>query len=204
MLVQTHPMRPTNYFLDSVIAPDLSAFRGASLPSLVDEFTLSKHWLAHFFLNRTLRSTSGRGVNAVECIVLKKAVAAFRAYDSARDALAKYEAGTEFSLSLYFECLEYIEAALAACYQAFEVVFKLDKSVKPFNRGDGSELQRLNVIYNASKHFDAHTASLPAPATLAVWLTTHGVACTDGALSFAEVVAVLRDLGTLANRLSSA
>jgi hypothetical protein len=65
-----------------------------------------------------------------------------------------------------------------------------------FSPGDGSVLQRLNLLYNRSKHTDkAITAwQLPPNGTISIWLTNDGLQSMDSSLSFEEAADILADL----------
>jgi hypothetical protein len=67
-----------------------------------------------------------------------------------------------------------------------------------FVQGDGSVLERLNLLYNRSKHMDSaiENGHLPAESTMAIWLTNDGVRSIDSVLTFAEIADILRDLAT--------
>jgi hypothetical protein len=87
---------------------------------------------------------------------------------------------------------------LAGAYQARLLADFGNKTV--FTPNDGSPEERLNLLYNRSKHVDSaiRNGQMPPEGTLAVWLTNDGLESTDGHLSFAELAAILTELAVLA------
>jgi hypothetical protein len=75
-----------------------------------------------------------------------------------------------------------------------------------FDKSDGSKEQRLNEIYNTSKHMDERIdkGQMPAEATSAVWITNSGLECGDATLSFVELEELLAWLRSAAQRASGA
>lgn len=72
---------------------------------------------------------------------------------------------------------------------------------KLFKKGDGSEIQRLNWIYNKSKHigFDKLSENDLHP----IWLSNEGIVCNECKLTWKELENILEDVGDLANSLSN-
>jgi hypothetical protein len=75
-----------------------------------------------------------------------------------------------------------------------------------FERNDGTELQRLDRVYNASKHADEYIANgnrFAPGRTLTVWLLNEGLECNAGTLSFRELADSVELLARAAEQLSS-
>jgi hypothetical protein len=88
--------------------------------------------------------------------------------------------------------LSHFEQSAAALYQAAILTTFIMPGL-PFTQSDGSSMDRLNMIYNRSKHFEeGATFAGPAPAT-PVWLTNEGLECSDAALSFIELHELIVD-----------
>ena len=70
-----------------------------------------------------------------------------------------------------------------------------------FVKDDGSILQRLNLLYNRSKHIESaiKSSQLPPNGTLPVWLTNEGLEATDAKLTFEEMADILSDLAKWAD-----
>lgn len=65
-----------------------------------------------------------------------------------------------------------------------------------FTTGDGSILQRLNSLYNRSKHIASaiYDNRIAPGSTLAVWLDNEGLRAVDGHLTFDEMAEILEEL----------
>jgi hypothetical protein len=65
-----------------------------------------------------------------------------------------------------------------------------------FEPNDGSALQRLNLLYNRSKHVKTaiNAGQLAPGSTLAVWLANEGLRAVDGHLTFDEIARILEEL----------
>lgn len=66
---------------------------------------------------------------------------------------------------------------------------------------DGSGIQRLNLLYNRTKHLESaiNSGQLPPDGTLPVWLTNDGLRAVDAELTFAELAEILTDLAKWAD-----
>ena len=75
---------------------------------------------------------------------------------------------------------------------------------KFFEKDDKSEAKRLQMLYVGSKHMDSVIAGgkIPTEATVAVWITNHGLESSRATLSFDELLEMLLNMGRLAERLS--
>jgi hypothetical protein len=100
------------------------------------------------------------------------------------------------SVMPYLTAIGHWEVFLSYAYQAYLLLAR-PSGAKLFQPNDGSVLQRLNHLYNRSKHVDkAINSSQVAPgSTLTVWLTNSGLACIDSHLTFDELASILDDLG---------
>jgi hypothetical protein len=91
---------------------------------------------------------------------------AFAEYSRAVECLKDLVGGGQGRWSPYFRTLYYFEAAIAQLYLAYDNMReKLGQN--EFQSGDGSVLDRLNKVFNASKHDIAATEQ-------PVWLTNEG------------------------------
>jgi hypothetical protein len=105
---------------------------------------------------------------------------------------------------LYLKALLNFELCVAQCYQGLEMLKAA--SGKPFFvSGDDSDGERPNKLYNASKHADERIdkGALPTDATAPIWVTNEGLESNEAKLKFAELFEMLRQMGTLADRLST-
>jgi hypothetical protein len=92
------------------------------------------------------------------------------------------------------------EVVLSSAYQAWRLITLGQRTFEP---DDGSIYQRLNLLYNRSKHVESAIMSdppqLPEDGTLAVWLKNDGLHCSDGYLTFEEVAEFLESLARVAD-----
>jgi hypothetical protein len=105
----------------------------------------------------------------------------------------------------YFRALEGVENLISASWQGVDFTRRALK-VDVFKRGDGTEYERLNHIYNVSRHFNPE--QLPAGRMHAIWITHEGISCVDEngsewKLSFAELREIVGMLGRMADALAN-
>jgi hypothetical protein len=74
-----------------------------------------------------------------------------------------------------------------------------------FEKGDGSDSERLYTLYIDSKHADTMIdgGKIPTEATATIWITNVGLESNRAALSFDELREQLLGMGRLADRLLS-
>jgi hypothetical protein len=72
-----------------------------------------------------------------------------------------------------------------------------------FEPSDGSSMQRLNLLYNETKHAESVIASgkLPEESTMCVWLENDGLHSISSNLTFDEMANVLDDLAQFADAM---
>lgn len=116
-------------------------------------------------------------------------------YSRASEYLADLIAGGSGRWSPYFRALYHFEAAISQLYLAYDGARKKIAN-DYFASGDGSDLDRLNKIYNASKH-------QIATAEQTLWITNDGVCAEDASISFAELEELLRSCAHIANRITN-
>jgi hypothetical protein len=195
----------TNYSLDRFVSQELSKLTECNAAEVASRFPQSSHWIGNFVLN----SMFGRPVSDEArkfCLAfLRRAEAAFFSYELARQALVQFagsasdEHGPTKS-SIYFRALHFYEVSLAMQWQGLNLFARLSKT-QAFKKGDGSSTEKLNQIYNASKHYDP--ASLPADQLHAVWITNEGLNIKGVRLTFAELDELMVELGKTADYASS-
>jgi hypothetical protein len=124
-----------------------------------------------------------REVGASIFAVIRRAQAAIQAYDNGVDTLKQFAA--ERNIDGYFQALGAFESALANTYQGLEF---LRKNVKErlFEKGDGSDLERINRIYNISRHYDP-AKDLSEEHLRAVWLRNDGLCTKEYTITYNEL-----------------
>ncbi|MEO8628990.1 MAG: hypothetical protein ABI612_12925 [Betaproteobacteria bacterium] len=189
----------SNYAFDKFVAQELSELTAPTAISVLHEFPSIDGWLQTFILKNMLERNLPHKHAALAFALLRRAQAAIEDYDDACAAL-KLVVQRQTTISQYFRLLRKVEATIASLYQAFDIARKpLQSDI--FEPNDGTPYQRLNCIYNRSRH--VNTLSLPAGHLHPVWLQNDGL-YTDGAfLRFDELEQQLRDLGRIAERVSN-
>jgi hypothetical protein len=120
---------------------------------------------------------------------------AFAEYSRASDHLSDLVSGGPRRWSPYFRALYHFEAAISQLYLAYDGARK-KLGNDYFDSGDGSDLDRINKIYNASKH-------QIASAEQTLWITDDGVCADDTSISFVELEQLLRSYARIANRITN-
>lgn len=132
--------------------------------------------------------------------LLRRAEAAFREYSSARQMTMAYLANPNpDSVSEYIIAIGHWEALLAQTYQAWCLLARRQKIL--FTPEDGSTMQRLNLLYNRTKHAEIAIAAeqLPPDGTLPVWLKNDGLHSVESSLTFEEITEMLEELAVWAD-----
>jgi hypothetical protein len=190
-------LRPTNDFKDKFVAPEISSFTEASISDLSG---LQERWLVSFILNSSLVVQLDDATRRTIYNFLRQAEAAFREYSSARQmTLAHLANPNPDAVSEYIIAIGHWEVFLSHAYQAWCLLARGQKIL--FTPGDGSTMQRLNLLYNRTKHAEsAITAEqLPPDGTLPVWLRNDGLHSVESSLTFEEIAEMLEDLAVWAD-----
>jgi hypothetical protein len=193
-------MQPSNYLLDNFVAHKLSLLTECGATELPEKI----NWLNTFILNTVFRVNLPAKSRAYLFNFLRRAEGALSAYREARIALIEYVETPRNVLSPYFRALLNFEVCISQCYQGYELLATASEE-KLFEKNDGSEAERLQILYVDSKHMDRMIdgGKIPTEATAAVWITNQGLESSRAALSFDELVEMLFNMGRLADRLST-
>lgn len=94
-------------------------------------------------------------------------------YPFRRKVTEEFLAGSRQSPSQYMTAIFHWEVFLSQAWQGYSLVKYLLKLPQVFEKGDGSIEERLNRLYNQSKHAESviKSVNLPPGATIPVWLT---------------------------------
>ncbi len=190
----------TNYGLDQLVSQELSKLSQCNAPEVINSFPQSKHWVSNFVLNSFLGFDVPPEVKRLMFFFLRRAEAAFVEYDHARGTLAECVEAPRPTSSLYFRTLHHFEITIAMLYQALDSV-RTFSGKKLFDSGDGSPYERLNRIYNESRHADLK--ELPFNHLHRVWITNDGMHTATCNISFEELKRLLEEVGRFADSISS-
>jgi hypothetical protein len=183
---------------DKYVAPGISSFTAASIRDMSESM---KPWLLAFIPVSSLVVSLDDATRRIFHNFLRKAGAAFREYDAARVVTCAYLASSERKTSQYILAIDHWEGFLSLAWQAWNLLVRGQRVL--YVKADGSVLERLNVLYNLTKHADSAIRHEPPQflrdATLPVWLTNDGLHSVEGALSFTEIAEMLQELSLWAD-----
>ncbi len=186
------------YALENFVVQELSQLTECRAAPLGPEFPDCPSWLSSFVLNWMLRIPLTKEKAALAFALIRRAEGAVTDYEEAREHLTTLVAGNR-SISLYFRCLRKFESTVAMLYQSLDFVRRA-LGIPLFTQGDGSPYERLNLIYNKSRHSNPET--LPAGHLHAVWIKNDGLHAARVNLTFDELRDLIRDIGRIADKLA--
>lgn len=176
----------TPYALDNFVAHRLSQLTECGAKEIED----APNWAGAYVLNNVVGVMADPNkVRAYKMNFFRRADGAISSYRAARIHLTEYvRPKWETAVSQYFRALLNLEICVSQLYQGLDLIATASNK-KVFDRSDGSKEERLNKIYNASKHMNERIekGEMPEEATSAVWITNSGLECKDAALSFGEL-----------------
>lgn len=196
----------TDHAKDTFFAPGLSALTTSGAEPIVLEAD-SEHWLDDYILNTTLRFAVEAPKRQIMFELIRKADWARREYESGRVELQAYfDEGRPTRLRRYSRALSHFEACLAGLWQGWSLARAvIPGAPKLFTPKDDTEFERVNALYNASKHADQMIADgRHAPdGTLQMWFTNVGLQGIEKAVSFRELKDLTESLCRVASYVSN-
>ncbi len=186
------------YALDNFVAQELSLLNECRADPIATDFPDYQSWLSSFVLNWMLHIPLTKDKAALAFALIRRAEAAIAEYEEARADLSALVAGKK-DISLYFRSLRKFESAVSVLSQALDFGRKA-LGVMLFTQGDGSPYERLNLIYNKSKHADPE--GLPSGQLHAVWIRNEGLAADGVSLAFDELRDLIGQIGRIADKLA--
>ena len=188
------------YALDKFVSQDISKFTKFNLKESKSLYIQSDHWLANFILNSIFKSQINNKAKHFIFVFLRRSEMAFIQYEYGRKEIKIFLSNRKENISRYFRGLYYIESTISLLYQAYEAFMRFSKE-NLFNEKDGSPIQRLNRLNNIIKHIEY--SSIPEENLHPIWLNNEGGICSDTTLKWDELYNLLKDVGQLADKLSS-
>lgn len=199
------------YVLDRLVAPKCSELTECLAPELPE----ASNFFASFYLNNALVLGVPDKVRSPITVFLRRLANAGRDYRAGRDGMLKCVAVLQHSNAMvrgYLAALSHFESVIVNAYLALMVHEAIGKLIdpnmpRPFQSRDGSPAQRLNLAYNALKHFNSNIErGMISDGATPVWLVNDGIECVgsegQAKLRFAELVELLRNLEEDARFLS--
>ena len=188
-------MRLSNYALDTFVAQDMSKLKKLSVDSLVGEFQSADCWLEHFVHHQIFQAHISGDKTALAFVIVRRAHVALQEWELTSTAAQ----GDPRNIGIYFSVLHHLEACLSAVWQGLEFARK-SLAEDLFKRGDGGQYERMNWLYNTSRHFDP--MALHAGDLHRVWLSDDSMHTREHALSFDELREAVRMLARVAEKVA--
>ena len=184
----------TKYAIETFISSRITELTECRLTDLLTEFPNSGSWVSGFGLMVIFVNQPPAVMRPFALQFVRRVEMAIAEYARMRVELLDLLSGNP-RWSPYYRALHHGEMAATMLYQAYDLSRKKLKT-QFFESDDGSPLQRLNLIYTASKH---QVAEAEDP----VWLSNKGMHTAQAKLLFVEFEALTRSLAQVAQRLTS-
>ncbi|MEG4988113.1 hypothetical protein QUB08_20400 [Microcoleus sp. BR0-C5] len=196
----------THYALDKFFAQEISALSECNAPDLAEHFAEVEPLIDNFILNSIFTSPIKTEYKPYIFGIIRRVQMALVEYQNGRTLLLSYLNESKKNTSLYFQALSYFEIAVTLLYQAYEFWRKLGKKIESketnlFEKGDGSSLEKLNRLYNISKHLEPST--IPEGNLHHVWISNNGICASGVTMSFTELADLVKEYVALANAFSN-
>ena len=175
----------------------MSRLSQLSIQSLAKEFPSADKWLAQFVLRRMFQAHVPEEKAALAFAIIRRTHAALQEWELANAAAQ----GDLRSIGTYFSVLRHLESCISSIWQGLEFARKsIDESL--FMRGDGSAYERMNWVYNVSRHFNPE--ALPQGDTHRVWLSDQAIHTREKVVSFVELREAIRMLARVSEEIVGA
>ncbi len=187
----------SNYVLDTFVAQDMSKLKQLSIKSLAEEFPNADQWFAQFVLRRTFQAHVPDEKAALAFAIIRRTHASLQEWE-----LASSAAQSDLrSIGTFFSILRHLESCISSVWQGLEFARKsLGQDL--FKNGDGSAYERMNWVYNASRHFDPET--LPQGDLHKVWISDQAIHTREHEVSFDELREAIRMLARVSKKIAEA
>jgi hypothetical protein len=131
----------------------------------------------------------------LEITFLRQSIAASNAYKTAHNQLLNYIEGLKLGqhrIYSYLSAVTYFEYCIGSIWRAVELWSKFESrvlktkfgGVNVFEPEDGTDLERINLINGALKHFSAEQA---VTSSAPMWITNCGLSCAGAHVEFNEI-----------------
>lgn len=196
----------TTYGLDNFFAQEISALSECNAPDLADNFAEVEPLIDNFILNSIFTSPIKTEEKPYIFGIIRRVQMALVEYQNGRTLLLLFLNDSKKNTSLYFQALSHFEIAVTQLYQAYDFWRQLgkkreSKETNLFKTGDGSPLQKLNRLYNVSKHLEPST--IPEGNLHHVWISNNGICASEVTMSFTELADLVKEYVAVANAFSN-
>ncbi len=197
----------TKFAIDKFISNKIYNVTECNVKNIRNEFRLSEKWVTGFAQMCIFGNSAGNVpsdyIRPFLFFLIRRIETAFSEYSLARDKLIEFTS-KKTNWSAYFQALYHFELAISQLYQIYDHIRKMENKSNPdfkfFQSKDGSELDRLNRIYNISKHALAETDQ-------PVWITNTGINAINSKdqeeieITFCEIEELLHECGQFADKM---
>ena len=186
-------MAITRWAVETSINARIEAASKACPEDIARHFPHSDRWISSLLLSHIFKVAVPAANLPVALQFVRRAEGALLAYSALASEIEKLalEPG---SWRPYFNALSQAEIAISSLYQARYLAAK-KCGLQQFSKGDGSDVQRLNDLYNAIKH-------VPAEDKEPVWLSDFGLESAPAKLSYPEFEEILGRTAGMAQTIS--
>jgi hypothetical protein len=184
----------SEYAYNHFVVQEYSALTECRAIPVGPDFPDAETWLSGFVLNTIFRIRLPRDRAALGFALIRRAQGSIEDFDGGCRRLQTF-VGEGRGIQSYFRCLQKFELAAHQTYQAFDIA-RREMKITLFKQGDGSEFQRLNEIYNLSRHLKP--SDLPTDHLHPLWLQNDGVYCKSGHLTYLELRELIVQLANTA------
>lgn len=196
----------TNYALDNFFAQEISALSECNAPDLGDHSAEVGDLIHNFILNSIFTSPIKTEEKPYIFGIIRRVQMALVEYQNGRTLLLLYLNESKKNTSLYFQALSHFEIAVTQLYQAYDFWRQLgkkreSKETNLLKTRDGSPLQKLNRLYNVSKHLQPST--IPEGNLHHVWISNNGICASEVTMSFTELADLVKEYVAVANAFSN-
>jgi len=189
----------SNYAYDTFVAQGFSKLTQYTTTAVGPDHTQHRSWLTSFTLNSIFTMNAPSAKRALAFSLLRRAEGAVDDFDAACVELAEFVT-TNRTVSGYFRALRRLESSIAQVHQGLD--FLRNASGKDFfKKNDGTYYQRLNEVYNVSRHGDPQ--ALPEGDLQLLWLENDGIHVASAVLAFDELRELVAELARAADYVSS-
>ena len=185
----------TKHAVEMFISDKITKVTECNVSDLYAEFPSAKDWISGFGLMVIFVNQPQAEMRPLALQFLRRVEMGLAEYSRAREELQDLVFGSRGRWSPYFRALYHFEAAISQIYQAYDYSRKA-LNRRYFDSNDGSPLDRLNRIYNISKH---ELAAQDQP----VWISNRGIETAKAQITFSEIEKLLRSFGRIAMKLTS-
>jgi len=185
----------SNYALDTFVAQNMSKLTHLSIKSLSEEFPNVDNWFSQFVFRRIFQVHVPDEKAALAFAIVRRSHAALQEWELASAAAQ----GDLRSIGNLFSVLRHLESCISSVWQGLEFARK-PLGQDYFKNGDGSVYERMNWIYNVSRHFDP--LALPQGDTHRVWLSDQAMHTREQTVSFDELREAIRMLARISEKIA--